>query len=229
MRIVTANIKNRPPMRQSRVEHDVAKVKKRASVVLWQEINPGRYKHAVRYVGDGHWTTVHLGTANPISFDAEHFELLDQGVKLAHRGKAFASPKREITWVWLRRKSTGHEFVVLNTHFVSGAWNTKPKLHKAWRQRVWKVHFRVLRKMIRDFHEDGLTVFAGGDWNRTGMQHHFDEMTFLAAHGIIYLGYLEGFTGPKVQELATESIKMVFTDHPPQAASVALRTLRLPR
>jgi hypothetical protein len=166
--LLTANVKSNPTMRQWKVVHDVQHAASLADVVLWQEIIPKRYKRAVRDLDRTVWQTEHLDTEVPISFRKDIWSLVKGNIVPLHHGRALTSPNRDLTWVKLRHNISHDEIVFVNTHYVSGAWNHKRRLHKAWRQMMWKRSWNI--QHIFTLSMDDEPIIGGGDFNRLTLE-----------------------------------------------------------
>lgn len=214
MLVSTANIMGNPLMSQKKVVLDVKTVKSRSTVVGWQEISNARYKKAVREVYGADWETCQLGVSIPISVRASAFKILKSGHQLAHHGKALASPNRYIAWAYLAdRNDALCKFVLMNTHYVSGAWNNKPKPHKKWRQRMWHVHYAQQKQLVLDAHRAGFTVVGTGDFNRVDVKKFHPDQHWLENGGIDKLWYLEGAHGPKIKVVSAALSTNLCSDH----------------
>lgn len=226
MLLTTANICNRPRMRQSRVEADIARAKRYSTVIGWQEIGPRRYKRAVRTAGDGHYAHAHLELDVPISYDLDRYTLIDSGRVRAHKGRATASPARWLTWVLLAdAKVPGLRFVVINTHFVSGAWNAKSKPFKSWRRRKWLVHFAALQRLVDRFVAAELPVLITGDFNRLNLPVLHANARVLSGHGIDKVILV-------TPQHASASVRFLdvhtyggYSDHPQRTVRLRIRSL----
>src|SRR5689334_4263622 len=104
MRLVTANIKCNPRMRQSRVEHDIIKVKGLGGIILWQEIEIPRYKEALKYTRHGEWAHTSLETEIPISVNTRYWTVLKSGYRLTHHGRKLTTPNRYVSWALVENK-----------------------------------------------------------------------------------------------------------------------------
>lgn len=170
MRVISANIRNNPNMAPDKVIGDCKKVAHaRPDAVFWQEIGERR-DHAAIDIAFPESRFYHLFpyTAVPITLSRRKWKVLDLGYVQTHPGKADTSPDRHVVWAHVRRRGIrrNQNLVLMNTHYVSGAWNDKPKPNKAWRQQMWELHYDVMKGLIVSFHNEGTTVIAGGDFNR---------------------------------------------------------------
>lgn len=223
MLLSTANIMGNPLMRQQKVVADVKTVKSRSSIVGWQEIKTDRYKRAVREVYSDHWDQCELQLPIPISVRTSQFRILKSGHKLTHYGKAGASPNRYVSWAYVKSTDLPFKFLVMNTHYVSGAWNNKLKYAKAWRQRVWEVHWKVQRELVLDAHRAGFSILGTGDFNRIAVQKFHPDQQWLTNHTIDKLWWLEGPNGPKFHEISPVIKTDLYSDHHLRTSRIRLR------
>lgn len=223
MLISTANIKHGVnPMTQWKVRLDVKTAKSRSGIVGWQEIKSDRYKRAVREVYNADWDQCEMDTPIPISVRKANYEILKSGQRLTHRGKAGASPNRYITWAFVKAKDVPFKFVVMNTHYVSGAWNDKRKYAKLWRQQVWLEHWQVQRDLVRGFHNAGYSILGTGDFNRVEVRRFHEDQCWITKGGIDKLWWLAGANGPKFTEISPVFRTELYSDHDLKTARVRL-------
>jgi endonuclease/exonuclease/phosphatase family metal-dependent hydrolase len=142
-------------------------------------------------MGDS-YTQHYTDLAVPISVHTD-YEVIGGGRKKAHDGKAGASPARWVAWVIAQHRVTGEVVVFLNTHFVSGAWNSKPKPHKTWRKHVWTDHWQLLRDLLPTLRQHG-PVIVVGDFNRVVVQ-AFADFAWIDNRGIDKIA-ANGLTAP---------------------------------
>lgn len=166
--VTTANVRSFPVMPQGRVRADLDTLRGLGGTVLFQEIEPDRYKRALRSRFQASRVAFLDRTPVPVALD-DAWTIEDRDVEVMHRGRAGVSPTRFVTWLRVARTSGDRtvRFVVMNTHFVSGAWNGRPNKDDAWRKKRWNDHFDAMRRLVRGFNAAGLTVVGGGDFNRT--------------------------------------------------------------
>jgi len=138
-----------------------------AGVIGWQEVNDpvDRDKMRARLGGDYAHYLPPDGPAKavPISWRTPRFSLVDSGSVRTHGGEAGVTPARYVNWVILRINGTDTRFIVVNTHFISGAWSGHPQ-----RQARWLTHYEVLRDKVAQLRaaHPGLNIFVLGDFNR---------------------------------------------------------------
>lgn len=192
--VVSMNVKSNPLMSQDKVRHDVQRAAKTGEIIGWQEIGPERYKDAIRNLkGFEHFMPKGLET--PISWKKDQFKLLDSGVERMHGGLAKVSPHRQVAWVKLQNKETGETMIHMNTHLVSGAWNSKVQRSDPWRQKMWKQHIEKMGKMVERFEKKGIPVTISGDFNRNhfkvlGDKVKYDSGLRAGTHGRSTLDYI---------------------------------------
>ncbi len=192
--VVSMNVKSNPLMSQDKVRHDVQRAAKTGEIIGWQEIAPERYKDAIRNL-KGFDTFMPKGLQTPISWKTSEFKLLDSGVVPMHGGRAGVSPHRSVAWVKLENKETGEVMVHMNTHLVSGAFNTKQQATDPWRKKMWAVHMEKMGNLIEHFEKKGLPVTISGDFNRNqfkvfGNKVAYDSGLHANTHGQATLDYV---------------------------------------
>jgi hypothetical protein len=223
MLLSTANIMGNPLMTQKRVVHDAKVAKSRSTIIGWQEINAARYKRAINETYLSDWETTQLDTPIPISVRSSQFKILKSGYQLAHHGRALASPNRGYTWALVSGRDYPAKFIVVNSHFVSGAWNSKAKPHKAWRKRMWEVHWRVLQTAVLDMHKAGYAVLGTGDYNRVDVKKFHPDQHWLTQGGIDKLWWLQGPNEPKFLEVDKVQTTGLRSDHALRTSRIRLR------
>lgn len=161
----------------------VAAVRDRApAFVGWQEVKSARQSNALRVgMGDG-YSHHHTDLAVPISV-SRGWTVVREGRKQAHKGRAGASPARWIVWVIARHVETRQVAVFVNTHMVSGAWNNKPKLFKAWRRQMWTDHWQALRDVVAGAAKKWPVVVVG-DFNRVDVKPFHPDLRWADNRGI---------------------------------------------
>lgn len=165
MRVVTMNVRHW--MSQRKAVADIRHAASLGGIVLWQEIDTGRYKQAVRDLGP-EWEHSFAGGGLVISWKAAHYELVKRGAVMTHPGRARVTPNRYVQWVVLRRRSTKIEFAVLNTQAISGGWSKGWRPTTRWRREMWAKHMAALEQAVTRLHVRGYPVIGGGDMNRSG-------------------------------------------------------------
>lgn len=191
MRIVTSNIKN--SINGALFSKRVRQTSYLGGILLFQEIKgEADHRNLRAALGDGYFVS-HENLSIPIAVPFAEFEVISVGERKMHDGKKLTSPSRWVTWVVVRHRGTGIIFVVINTHFVSGAWNRKPKLNKKWRKHMWEQHFDRMRTVILNFVERGMPVAGGGDFNRKeGVEKFTNSQVWVANVALDKLFFIDG-------------------------------------
>jgi hypothetical protein len=224
MRIVTANIRNNPDMLRQKVKADAKIVSRLGGVLLFQEIGEREDHVDVKAAIGTAFTYVHEDIAIPIAFKKSSWVLLDSDSVLMHKGKRMTSPNRYVSWVLLERRSNKQLVCIMNTHFVSGAWNGAPKLNKAWRRERWQEHWKKMSAIVGYFHSQGVTVIFGGDFNRVKVGKFHKDQRWVVNGGIDKIGILEAHGGVRVNII--DSYRHALnSDHDAHGANLELRTV----
>jgi Endonuclease/Exonuclease/phosphatase family len=138
-----------------------------AGVIGWQEVNDPVDRDKMRTgLGSGyaHYLPPDApAKAVPISWRTPRFELVSAGSVRTHEGEAGVTPARYVNWVILQINGTTSRFIVVNTHFISGAWSDHPE-----RQARWLQHYQILQDKVAELRANhpGKPVFVLGDFNR---------------------------------------------------------------
>jgi hypothetical protein len=234
--VVTANIMGNPKMSQKQVYSDLRKIKGFRGgdglAVLFQEISHPRYKYAV-------WRTFHVLfaiafrvlLATPIAIDRSTLHRVGGktgiGKVRTHKGRRNTTPARYFNWITVAFDDCPDipAFVLMNTHFISGAWNDKDKSHKEWRKEMWLLHWEKMKDQVLEFYAQGLTVVFAGDFNRVTVEKFHPNQRWLVGKGSIdKIAVLEAPGGVRVSELAGGRIGQSFhTDHTPRFVDLRLR------
>jgi hypothetical protein len=215
--VVSMNVKSNPVMSQKNVIHDVKRAAKHGELIGWQEIGPERYKDAIRDLpGFKHFMPKGLQT--PISWKEDKFKLLDSGVERMHGGLAKVSPHRQVAWVKLQNKETGETIIHMNTHLVSGAWNSKIQRSDPWRQKMWHKHIDGMKKLVEKFEKKGHPVTITGDFNRNHFKVLGNKVQYASGlhadtHGKSTLDYVMNTRNPDLKKLSSKVDKGFASDH----------------
>ncbi len=215
--VVSMNVKSNPLMSQDKVLHDVRKAAKTGEIIGWQEIAPERYRQAIRNLpGFSHFMPKGLQT--PISWKKDQFKLLDSGVERMHGGQAGVSPHRTVAWVKLQNKETGKTMIHMNTHLVSGAWNTKIQRSDPWRKAMWNQHMTKMGKLVERFEKKGHPVTITGDFNRNhfkvfGNKVDYDSGLRTGTHGSSTLDYVMSTKHPGLKKVSSRVDSGYASDH----------------
>lgn len=138
-----------------------------AGVIGWQEVNePADRTKLNNQLGaeyDTFYPAADPAKAVPISWRVERFALVSSGSVRTHAGEAGVTPARYVNWVILELRGTDKRFIVVNTHFISGAWSSHPE-----RQARWNQHYQILRDKVAELRRNhpAQPVFVVGDFNR---------------------------------------------------------------
>lgn len=146
--------------------HGTSQLNNFAGVIGWQELDNAKAWQRLRTSLPGYanyFPGKDAAKEDTISWRKDRFTKLHEGYILTHKGQAGVTPNRYVTWVQLSDRANGHRFLVLNTHFISGAWNKYPA-----RQARWLTHYRKLKNLIVTLNDQypGSPIFVVGDFNR---------------------------------------------------------------
>lgn len=224
MRVVTANIRNNPDMLRKKVRADAETVSRLGGVLLFQEIGEKEDHADVKAAIGTAFNYVNDNIAIPIAFKRSSWNLLDSDSVLMHKGKRMTSPDRYVSWVLLERRSNKELVCVINTHFVSGAWNGTPKLNKSWRRERWLEHWKKMSAIVQYFHSQGVTVIFGGDFNRVKVEKFHKDQRWVVNGGIDKIGLLGADSGVRVNIIDTTRHSLN-SDHDAHCASFELRSM----
>jgi hypothetical protein len=236
--VVTANIGRKHRDQRERAIHDVrraVRIKGRLAkpLVGWQEIGEGD--------DDGReprWINEHFGSSyrNIFEFDdgahrvpmsiPRAYNIRDRRVTVVHGGMAGVSPHRVITQAVLEWADDPKlRFVFANTHYVAGAWNGRKDRHEAWRDDMWRRHFRTHRDDVLHFWRSrGYPVIWTGDVNRSPMPlllPNYEKRAF--GRGIDQVGWVTGGNGTQIRLLGTRTVNMHVDGHDARAAIMQVR------
>ena len=224
--VVSANIKDNPDLSPAQVEHDTKVVAKLGGLIGWQEIGEKADHAAVgKACPPKAWDQEHKTLAVPISTKKRYWTVVDRGRVKTHNGLAGVSPTRYVTWVVLQDRKK-KKFALVNTHYVSGAWNSKPKKQKKWRQDQWRKHWKKQQEVIADLLSADISVLGTGDFNRVKVAKFFPQQVWLVggSSGIDKLYYINAEHGVRFRKTkkAGKYQGKVYTDHKPCYAEVTI-------
>lgn len=186
VRIVTANIKDNPDMADARVRADVREAAHLGGWLLFQEIGEREDHVAIEEeLGQG-WQIRFPTRAVPIAV-RDWCTVKGEGFIKLHEGRAEVSPDRFLVWVDLQTPGP-LDPILMNTHYVSGAWSTPEKPAQAWRQQMWRTSWSQTKAKVDEFNAAGRTVIIGGDFNRGSVERFNPRFRWLAQHGIDKIG-----------------------------------------
>lgn len=193
VRIVTANIKDNPDMPDAFVRADIREVADLGGWLLFQEIGETEDHAAIEEeLGPG-WEIRFPNRAVPIAVKT-WCTVRGEGFIKLHDGRASVSPNRYLTWVDLSTPG-GLDPILMNTHWVSGAWSSPAKPAQAWRQQMWASAWAQTKAKIDEFNQAGRTVIIGGDFNRGSVERFSPRFRWLTQHGIDKIGMSVPVTG----------------------------------
>ncbi|MEO3768092.1 hypothetical protein [Streptomyces sp. B8F3] len=203
-------------------------------LVGWQEIGEGDGSDNQ----EPRWINQYFGTAyrNVFEYDSsahrvpmsipKAYDIVDRRVTFVHGGKAGVSPHRVITEAVLARADDPRSrFVFANTHYVAGAFNGTQDPHEAWRDDMWRRHFRKHRdEVLGHWRARSFPVIWTGDVNRSPMP------LLLPAHekrafgrGIDQIGWAPGTNGTQLRLRWTKVVPMHVDGHDARVAVMQIR------
>lgn len=230
--VVTSNIKNNPDLSREHVLHDTRAVSRLGGVVLWQEIAEADDRADLQTsLPPGAWTHVGLEDECPISLFTGNWNVHRTGSILLHGGKAAVSPHRVARWAEVSRKGSAQlPFVLLNTHWVSGAFSHAGQAAEDWRVEMWNRAHDKASALVQQFLAEDLTVIGGGDYNRTGEWPGFaPQHRWLLHGGFDHLWTCEAERGTQVHltSAGTLGLDELYTDHPARWVHLGLSASKL--
>lgn len=198
-----------------------------AHVIGWQEVtDPAdraklrrqlgpRYRHYIPRDGGA--------AAVPISWDRRVFAYLTSRSVKTHGGKYRVTPSRWINVVHLRHRASGRRLVVVNTHFVSEAFNPGSR-QRAWRLRAWHAHQRELYETLAQIRarRSKASLVVVGDFNRNlylpfrGLRLTPLKLT-RTSHPVDHL-----YAGAPARGDCVQRLSLRGSDHWPRLAQIAL-------
>lgn len=228
MRLVTWNEKNYPDLPHAQVVEDCRRMARLfgrgPTIIGGQEFGEAQDAAALEGAFSG-WQVVGK-YPTPILLNPRFFRVLDAGHRRTHGGMPKVSPERGFSWVLVqrRRRPRVRPFVVVNTHYVSGAWSRSPKRDQEWRRDRWREHHAELSAFIVQQNAAGRDAYLLGDMNRRGI----DPATFtgaavtLAEHSLDYV-ILCPAEPRRVGDVTARVVRdHLHTDHLPVVAEVPL-------
>lgn len=232
--VVTANIGRKHKDQRERAIRDVRHAVEDATpIVGWQEIGEGDDD-----AKEARWINTWFGPRYRNIFEeTEHtkrvpisipkaYDILDRRVTDVHGGKSGVTPHRVITQALLARADDPKlRFVVANTHYVAGAWNNKTDKHEAWRDDMWRRHFRTHRdNVLGHWRDEGFPVIWTGDVNRRDMPlllPRYEKRAF--ARGIDQIGWVGGSNGTQLRLRRTRGVDLHVDSHDARVAVFEIR------
>jgi hypothetical protein len=150
--------------------------------------------------------------------------LVNRNAYRTHDGLARTSPARWVNAIHLRRRNTNIEFLVLNTHLVAHAWCPEDKPNKQWRKDKWNLHIRLLKSIIRDSLDHGLSVILTGDLNRPGIGVLVAGQVNIDVDRLDYMLGWQAAGGAKFEVLDTAKVNLPDNKHNAQTARLRWRS-----
>ena len=229
MKAVTSNIRDNPDLPRPKVRAAAAATARLGGIALFQEIGEREDHIDIKKAMGPGWTWRNDHLAIPIAVKTRYWQVLEEGFQLMHMGLAGASPNRYISWVVVKRRNRlarmlkkAKSLAIINTHFVSGAWNAKAKSNKQWRQQRWGEHYMLMRTKILEFIERGISVLFGGDFNRDHVRPFLTDQRWVAQHGIDKIGFIEAPGGLRLTRVVGTGHTDTTSDHDALWADVTL-------
>ncbi len=236
--VVTANIGRNNLGRREQAIRDVRRAvtidgQLTKPLVGWQEIGEGDGDTKERGWIDQYFGTQYRNlflrheTASRVPMSIPRsFNLVDSRVTFVHGGRAGVTPHRVITQAVLARASDPQtRFVFVNTHYVAGAWNGKEDSHEAWRDDMWRRHFRMHRdNVLGHWRSRGFPVLWTGDVNRDPMpllMPTYEKRAF--ARGIDQIGWVPGTNGTQLRLRWTKVVPLHVDGHNARVAVMQVR------
>ncbi len=142
-----------------------------ASVIGWQEVDSPsariKMRHQLGPAYRHYLPAAEPAQSIPISWRNDMFMLRSASCVKTHDGRARVSPNRYISIVRLQHRGTGRQFLFVNTHFISGAFDRKSS-YTEWRRARWYEHLRKLNAVLWSLRRNhpGMPIFLVGDFNR---------------------------------------------------------------
>lgn len=237
--VVTANIGRKNMGQRERAIRDVRHAvtidgRLTKPLVGWQEIGEGDGSDNM----EPRWINTYFGSSyrNIFEYDGSahrvpmsvprSYNILDRRVTFCHGGKAGVSPHRVITEAVLERADDPKlRFVFANTHYVAGAWNGRTDPYEAWRDDMWRQHFRIHREQVlAHWRSRGFPVIWTGDVNRSPMPlllPNYEKRAF--ARGIDQIGWVSGSNGTQIRLRWTKTVPMYVDGHDARVAVLQVR------
>ncbi|WP_460651641.1 hypothetical protein [Kribbella endophytica] len=198
-------------------------------VVGWQEIREGDEGEPAmisQYFGDAYQNAFLQHDTSyrvPISVP-QPWNVVNSNATFVHGGISDVTPPRWINEVAVEHSAyPGLKFVLINTHYLAGAYNGEqnPNLRDEW-----DLHKKTHRERVMAHHERGHLVIWTADTNNPG----YDQATGQAAerkvfaNGIDRIDWLPGDGTVQLELTGTRAVPMSVDSH---EARVALFRIRL--
>ncbi|ADB30948.1 hypothetical protein Kfla_1854 [Kribbella flavida DSM 17836] len=197
-------------------------------IVGWQEIREGDTGEPAmisQYFGDLYQNAfLHHDTSYRVPISApQPWKVVNSRATFVHGGIAGVTPPRWINEIVAEHQAhPGLKFVLINTHYIAGAYNgnQNPNLRDEW-----DLHKKTHRERVMAHHGRGHLVIWTADTNRPD----FDKATGqdterkAFAHGIDRINWLPGDGTVQLDLLSTRTIPMNVDGHDARAAIFRIR------
>lgn len=201
------------PIGTHNVLHGKGEFRAFGQVVGWQEVDsPGArdklrrslpaYRHF--FPKDGAARSV------PISWRKDRFSLVKSGSIRTHAGEAKVTPSRYVNWVLLKQPAKNKRFLVLNTHFISGAWTKHPE-----RQARWLLHAKKLRGLVKTLGDQhpNTPIMVVGDFNRRRTVDFAHQVDYIRVKGVSGVPIDQMYATASVRNTQVERLSKAGSDH----------------
>ncbi len=211
MRFVTANIRHGMTVAAKR--EDMTKVRDLGSVIIWQEMGNTQTRALLRqHFPDSAWHHSPHRDEVPTRISAKRsLWEIDQTASYQMHGKyPGVRGQREtyVTLALLTLKTTGIQFLVVNSHYTPHAWCGHNVPAKQWRKDKWNLHHNKFQNLVLDARTKGLTVIGGGDWNNPSPStFHANQVWFRQAR-LDYLFGLKATGGADFTKTGDQSVAL---------------------
>ncbi len=206
--LVLGNIMANPTMPQADVRHDTAALfRLDGDATCGSEIGPDRYKRAFRAAAAAHGARAYgMTSPDPVALKARPRAV---SVRLLTRGRPHLTPHR---WAVVVRLTGA---AVICTHLINRAW-TSNDATTPLRRLLWHREMRGIRGIVRRLHDEGRTVFVGGDLNTPHrIRWAYPRALFLGNAYRMQAAVIPA-AGWRCRRLASRAVPVsrLFTDHP---------------
>lgn len=182
-------------------------------VIGWQEMNTSADRSRLRKklpAYDHFFPKQGPARAVPISWRKDKFKLVKAAAVLTHKGEARVTPNRYVNWALLERRANGQRFVMINTHFISGAWSGHPE-----RQGRWLKHAGKLREVVKNRHakHPELPIFVVGDFNRPRTVDLPGTVDYVRVKGVKGVPIDQAYATRSVRNTLVDRLERFGSDH----------------
>lgn len=217
VKVVGGNIRNNPPMKRWQVREDYRRMKNLGAILMFNEVGRHWYRAILRMVLGKRYKIVALyRSETPIAFKRKVFKKVGKRIVLQHKGKRKASPPRRTVILILRHRVTGLVFAVVCSHRVSGAWNFRDKVAKAWRKMVWNQHDEGEDELLQELYDSGISWVRFEDYNKIEVDPSVPDETFILGHrNIVKMSICSAPGGVQFTVVNKKKVDDgIHTDHP---------------